>query len=398
MVCCYDTKSVEMQNILLHSEAVKPGKTMEEAHGTSSNGKKAGSSGTEPAETASCLEALVFPYSPPQTGTELVDITPEIKWLRMPVPFALDHVNVYLIRDLNGWVIVDTGMDTIESRSAWEEIFAGPLRGENITGIFCTHFHIDHMGLAGYLAERCRAPLFATYEEYFSLRGWPTNLEEVPWQHADFFKQAGLPAELLPQVLTMFRFSPYISPPPPSFIRLQEGRRLPVCDADWQVIIGQGHSPEPALFFSAEQKILVSGDQLLPRISTNVSISAVNSEDEPLSSWFASLDRLSELPDDVLVLPGHGLPFHGAKRRVAELRTHHERRLATILDACTGQHLSVYELVRIIYQGELSDFDLQLALGECLSHVRFLLVSNRMIGAPDGHGVVRYRILNQHTA
>lgn len=371
---------------------------MEDAYGMNSTEKKADSTVAEPDEPASCLEALVFPYSPPQSRTELVDITPEIKWLRMPVPFALDHVNVYLIRDKNGWVVVDTGMDTAESRAAWEEIFSGPMQGENITGIFCTHFHIDHMGLAGYLAERCRAPLCATYEEYFSLRGWPTDLEEVPWQHADFFKQAGLPTELLAQTLTMFRFSPYISPPPPSFIRLREGSRLPVCDADWRVIIGQGHSPEPALFFSSEQKILISGDQLLPRISTNVSVSAVNSEDEPLSSWFASLDRLSELPDDVLVLPGHGLPFHGAKRRVAELRTHHERRLATILDACTGQHLSVYELVRIIYQGELSDFDLQLALGECLSHVRFLLVSNRMIGAPDGHGVVRYRILNQHTA
>lgn len=353
---------------------------------------------TEPTEPESCLAALTFPYHPPQSKAELVDVTPEIKWLRMPMPYALDHVNVYLLRVERGWVIIDSGLDSTETRSIWEEVFSGPLRGEDVVGIFCTHFHVDHMGLAGYLAERWRVPLLTTYEEYFSLRGWPADLEEVPWQHAEFFQQAGFPKELLAQTLTMFRFSAQISPLPPAFICLQEGCQLPISGSDWQVIIGRGHSPEHALLFSSERRILISGDQLLPRISTNVSVSAVNPEDEPLSRWFASLDRLDELSDEILVLPGHGLPFRGAKTRVAELRIHHERKFAVILDACAGQHLSVYDLVQTMYPDPLSDFNLQLAMGECLAHVRHLLVRVRLMGKLDGHGVIRYRTLAKPVA
>ena len=336
------------------------------------------------------VPSLEYPFQPPQSKAGLVDITAEIKWLRMPMPYDLDHVNCYLLRVGRGWVIIDTGLDSSETRSIWEEVFSGPLRGEVVVGIYCTHFHVDHMGLAGYLTERWRVPLFTTYEEYFSLRGWPSGLAEVPWQFADFFRKAGFPQELLAQALTMFRFSTKISPPPPSFIRLQEGCRLPPGDSDWQVLIGRGHSPEHAMLFSAGRKILISGDQLLPRISTNISISPVNPGDDPLSHWLASLYRLDELSDETLVLPGHGLPFRGSKTRVAELRSHHERKFAFVLDACADQQLSAYELVQIMYPDPLSDFNLQLALGECLAHVRYLLNNDRLKGQPDGNGVIRY--------
>lgn len=348
---------------------------------------------TEPTETGSCLSALKFPYHPPQSKAELVDVTPEIKWLRMPMPYALDHVNVYLLRVERGWVIIDSGLDSIETRSIWDEVFSGPLLGEDMLGVLCTHFHVDHAGLAGYLTERWRIPLCITYEEYFSQRGWPMDLREVPWQHVEFFRQAGLPERLLPQTLVMFRFSNQISPPPPSFLRLQQGDPLPFSGGDWRVIIGRGHSPEHAQLFSSERAILLSGDQLLPTISTNVSVSAVNPMDEPLSNWFASLDRLDELPDDILVLPGHGLPFRGAKTRIAELRSHHERKLAFLLDACAGHQLSAYELVQMMYPDPLSEFDLQLAMGECLAHLRYLLVRGRLAGKLDAHGVICYRTL-----
>ena len=343
--------------------------------------------------TKSYLSELTFPHPPPRSETELVDIAPGIKWLRMPMPFALDHVNIYLVRVEKGWMIVDTGLDSPESRAIWEELFSGPLRGEAVAGIFCTHFHVDHAGLAGYLAERWRVPLHMSYEEYFSLRGWPADLQEVPWQHAEFFRQAGFPTELLPQTLVMFRFSDQISPLPPAFIRLQEGRRFPASGGDWQVAIGRGHSPEHALLFSAERGILISGDQLLPRISTNVSVSVVNPEDEPLSCWLASLDRLAGLPDDILVLPGHGLPFRGALKRVDELRSHHDRKLQVVLDACAARQPSAFELVQTMYPAPLQDFDLQLALGECLAHLRHLLANGRLAGRTDGHGVIRYQTI-----
>lgn len=333
---------------------------------------------------------LIFPYQPPQTRAELVEITPELTWLRMPIPYALDHVNIYLLRVEKGWLIIDSGLDSAESRSIWEELFSGPLRNVVVAGIVCTHFHVDHMGLAGYLAERFRVPMFTSYEEYFSLRGWPADMEEVPWQHAEFYRQAGFPEEQLAQALIMFRFSAKIFPLPPSFIRLQEGCALPDSGGDWQVIIGRGHSPEHAMLYSAERNILISGDQLLPRISTNVSVSVVNPADEPLSRWFDSLDRLDRLPGDTLVLPGHGLPFRGVQTRVAELRRHHENKITFILEACADRELSVYELVLALYPYPLNDFDVQLALGETLAHVRYLLTRNRLTGRHDEAGVIRY--------
>lgn len=352
----------------------------------------AASSGPDRDESCALpLTPPVLQYDSPRPQVDLVDITPEIKRLRMPMPYALDHVNVYLLRVEGGWLIFDTGLDSPATRTIWEEVFSGPLRGEPVVGVCCSHYHLDHLGLAGYLTERWRVPLFITYEEYFSMRGWPDNLEEVPWQHAEFFQRAGFPHELLQQTLVMFRFSHHISPMPPSFIRLQEGSQIPIRGCDWRVIIGRGHSPEQALLFSADRGILISGDQLLPGISSNVSVSVVNPGDEPLSHWFASLDRLAEIPDHVLVLPGHEQPFRGARKRVQELRDHHESRFRMISDACADREPSAYELVRIMYPGPLGEFDLQLALGECLAHVRYQVSRGGLRERLDGAGVNRYR-------
>jgi len=341
-------------------------------------------------DLAATVSELTFPYPLPQSETALIDIAHGVKWLRMPLPYALDHVNIYLVQVENGWVIVDTGLDSPRSRAIWAELFSGPLRGETVAGIFCTHFHVDHVGLAGHLAEELRVPLFMTYEEYFSLRGWPA-LTELPWQYGEFFRQAGFPVERLAETLVMFDFSDEIAPLPPSFIRMKEGSPLPASGGTWQVIIGSGHSPEHAMLYSAEKGILISGDQLLPRITSNVSVSVVNPEDEPLSCWLASLDRLSGLPDDILILPGHGLPFRGAGKRVEELRSHHDRRLQNILETCTAQRPSAFEIVQTLYPAPLPDFDMQLALGECLAHLRYLLVNGRLEATPDDRGAYRYR-------
>ena len=335
--------------------------------------------------------SLTYPFALPGSVAEPVDVAPGIKWLRLPMPYALDHVNVYLLRVEGGWLIVDTGLDSPGSRAIWEEVFSGPLRDESVVGVCCTHYHVDHVGLAGYLTDRWRVPLFMSYEEYFTLSGWPMDLKEVPWQHEEFFRKAGFPKELLPKTLVMFDFSGEISPLPLSFVRLKGDNPLPVAGPAWQVLMGEGHAPEHAMLHSAQQGVLISGDQLLPRISTNVSVSVVNPEDEPLSRWLASLDRLAELPDDLLVLPGHGLPFRGAKTRVEELRAHHRRRLQVISDACAAERPSAIELTQTMYPYSLTDFDLQLALGECLAHVHYLLARGRLEGTRDEQGVVRYR-------
>lgn len=344
-------------------------------------------------ESDHALPPLSFPILSPQTGTALVDVGPGVKLLRMPMPWALDHVNLYLLQGEAGWVIVDTGMNTPEARNTWDDVFNGPLAGERIAAVLCTHFHADHVGLAGYLADRWQAPLLMSHGEYFTQRGWPLELAEVPWQHAGFYRQAGYPEELLQQTLVMFRFSKLMLPLPPAFSRLRDGGRIPFAAGDWQVIIGSGHSPEHVLLYSPERAMLISGDQLLPRITTNVSVSAVDPDDEPLSRWLASLDRLAELPDDLLVLPAHGLPFCGIRSRVAELRTHHDHQLKKVLDDCGARPASAFELAQAMFPMPLSDFNLVLALGECLAHIRYLLSRGRLEGFLDEMGVMRYRSL-----
>jgi len=338
------------------------------------------------------VQPLTYPYSDlPDRGAP-VDVVPTVKWLRLPMPFALDHVNIYLIKGDEGWLIVDTGPDTPEVRSIWDELFSGPLRNERITGVLCTHFHIDHAGLAGYLTERRRIPLFMTYREYFTLCASPQEEHETPWRITEFYRRTGLPDEQVRNILTLFPFSPRISPPPPSFVCLPEGFSLSGVGDDWRVLVGQGHSPEPALLFSAGHGILISGDQMLPRISSNVSVSSVNPEDEPLSRWLESLDRLAELPADTLVLPAHGLPFRGLRSRVAELHGQHGQKLRRILECCASWPSSVFDLIPVIYKSPLADFDLFLAVGECLSHCRYLLNRGSVHGESDRHGVVRYRL------
>lgn len=337
------------------------------------------------------LPALIYPFSEPPAPGEMLEISPGLQWLRIPMPFALDHVNVYLLRVESGWLLVDTGLDSPENRAVWDQLFSGPFKGETPAGIYCSHYHVDHAGLAGYLAERWRTPVFMSYEEYFTLRGWPMDLQQVEWQHAQFYQRAGLPSELLQGTLIMFDFSREMTPPPPSFVRLRDGSSFPMAGGDWRIMTGEGHSPEHALLYSEQRAILFSGDQLLPRITSNVSVSVVNPHDEPLSHWLASLDRLAELPDEVLVLPGHGLPFRGAKRRVQELHHHHEEKFRIILEACGDAHLSAYELVQVMYQRTLGDFDLLLALGECLAHLHYLLSRGRLKETLGKDGVNRYR-------
>lgn len=307
------------------------------------------------------------------------------------MPSTLDHVNVYLLRCETGWLIIDTGLDSPEARATWEDIFTGALRGEPVIGVLSTHYHVDHTGLVGFLTESRRIPLYMTYGEYFTLRGWPVDTQEVAWQHAEFYRQVGLPEELLPRTLLMFDFARQISRVPPAFNRLHGGCPLPVAGGDWQVRIGRGHSPEMALLFSARQRILIAGDQLLPRISSNVSVSIVDTEDEPLSRWLTSLGDLAELPEDTLVLPSHGLPFRGIHTRLAELRAHHDHQLQVVLTSCGERPASTYELSQVMYPFPLPDFNLLLAIGECLAHIRYLLSIGRLCDTLDDQGVLRYR-------
>lgn len=333
---------------------------------------------------------LAYPYSAPVAGS-LTEIAPGILWLRMPMPMVLNHINLYLLAADDGWLVVDTGPATPEAIAVWESVFAGPLAGARIAGVACTHFHSDHTGLAQMLCARSGAPLLMTPKEYFWRQGWPGALTELPEEHAVHYHECGFPPDMARESNQIFATFAMIQPLPLGFRRLREDDALPHTDDDWRVRIGHGHSPEHAMFYSAPRSVLISGDQLLPQISTNISVSAIDPADEPLSEWLASLERLLAIPDDTLVLPAHGRPFRGIHTRVAQLQSHHARTLNRALGACAEQPCSAYQVSKVLFPGPLTGIAHVLALGESLAHLRYLARRGELTSALDASGVRKFR-------
>lgn len=334
---------------------------------------------------------LDYPLRAPAIG-EPTEIAPGIVWLRMPMPIALDHINLYLLAAGDGWVAVDTGPATAQVISLWESLFAGPLAGARIAGVVCTHFHADHSGLARMLCERDGAPLLMTEQEYFWRRGWPGAIDPMPAEHAAFYREHGYPAQLLPEANAFFSVLSWMQPLPQGFRRLREDEPLPHADDEWRVAIGRGHSPEHAMLHCGRRGVLISGDQLLPQISTNISVTAVDPDNEPLADWLASLDRLLAIPDDTLVLPAHGLPFRGVRARVAQLRSHHARVLQQARQACAQRECSAWEVSQALFPGPLAGIAHMLALGEALAHLQHLVRAGELASAIDPSGVRRFRV------
>lgn len=344
------------------------------------------------------ISQLNFPYGSAPARATTIEVGHGVNWLSMPMPYQLDHVNVYLLRGDTGSVIVDTGLNNPEVKEIWNELFKSGLTDTRVAAVLCTHFHTDHSGLAGYFAEQWRVPLLMSQGEYFTQRGWPL-LNDIPWQHKKFFQECGCPEKLYDKNIIMFNtmFNSSKDSLPPTFLKISEGDRIPYAADCWQAIVGSGHSPEHVLLYSSEHGILISGDQLLPNISTNVSVYAVDPADEPLSRWFATLNRLEELPDNVLVLPSHGLPFYGIRTRIAELREIHERIFTKVLNFCGKSKSTAFELAERLYPFKFTGLNFMLALGETLAHVRYLTAYGYLEEKPDISGVMRYQTLKSQS-
>ncbi|HLO75252.1 MAG TPA: MBL fold metallo-hydrolase [Magnetospirillum sp.] len=312
---------------------------------------------------------LDHPFATPPGPDAAIEVAPGIHWLRLPLPFALDHVNVWLLKDGDGWVVVDTGVDDPATRAAWENALAG----KRVTRLICTHFHPDHMGLAGWLGERHGVALTATLGEWSF--GRMLTLEVGP-DYADnqieHYRRAGFGPDLLEGVRgRVGSYRGRVSPLPPFINTIKDGSRLSIDGRDWRVVVGQGHAPEHACLWCPDAGVLISGDQILPRISPIVGVWPQQPDDDPLGDFLASLDMLKTLPADTLVLPSHGLPFRGLHLRADELLHHHAQRLDRLRAAATPA--TALELSRALFRRELDAQQMGFAAGETLSHANHLV-------------------------
>lgn len=338
---------------------------------------------------------LLYPFGDqlPDRGS-VMEVAPGVCWLRMPLPFALDHINLWLLRDGDGWTAIDTGVDRPEVRAAWEQVLADVVLagGATLKRVLVTHCHPDHVGLAHWLCARFQAPLVMTTGEYAFARMMAAALPGVDGPSAvPHFERHGLAdAALLEQMRGRRNYYPSLVPAvPDAYTRLQDGQEIRIGAHGWRVIAGFGHSPEHAALYCADLNLLVSGDMVLPRISTNVSVFAVEPEADPVRWYLQSLDRFAGLPDDVLVLPAHGRPFRGLHTRIAQLRAHHAARLEEVLAACREPRTAA-EIVPVMFRRPLDSHQLSFALGEALAHLNCLFFDAKLQRSTGTDGVIRF--------
>jgi glyoxylase-like metal-dependent hydrolase (beta-lactamase superfamily II) len=338
------------------------------------------------------MPALAFPHrDAPAPGTVL-RVAPGVLWLRMPLPFALDHINLWLLEDGDAWTLVDTGLGDEATRALWARLFADVIGARPVRRVLVTHYHPDHAGNAGWLCERFRAPLWMTQAEYLTAHAVREGVAGyVPGATLALFRANGLDDARHAQMAMRGNiYRRQVPEFPASYRRLMDGEAIAIGARQWQVIAGYGHAPEHAALWCEALGVLISGDMLLPTISTNVSVWPVDPEGDPLGQFLASLRRFAALPEDALVLPSHGLPFRGAAERVRQLEAHHEARLAEVQDACSEAPRSAAEVLDVLFRRKLDTHQMFFAMGEAIAHLHFLERAGRLARAVDADGVTRF--------
>ena len=332
----------------------------------------------------------------PEQGATL-EVAAGVRWIRMALPFQLDHINLWLLADeidgRTGWTVVDCCISRDESKAQWERIFETQLQGLPILRVIVTHMHPDHIGLASWLCARWEAPLWISATDFNAARiasqattgfGGPSA--------ADFFASQGLAdADALEKIRARTSYYPAMVPDVPRrFHRMQDGDVVRIAGRGWRCISGYGHAPEHIALSCDELHVLISGDMVLPRISTNVSVYDVEPESNPLKQFLDSIDKFLPLPEDTLVLPSHGKPFRGLHERVTQLHDHHRDRLAEVIQACAVSPQSGADILPVMFKRPLDLHQTTFAMGEAVAHLHALWFEGKLTRSRDAAGVWRF--------
>lgn len=333
--------------------------------------------------------SLQYPFPEvPAPGTT-IEVAPGIRWLSMPLPFKLDHINLWLIEEDNGWTVVDTGIGNAETRALWNEI----LGNKQVTRVLLTHYHPDHAGNAAWLCERYGAELWTTQGEYLTAHAVRTaSAGYTPDAVLSVFRKNGLDEERAARMRgPRNRYADLVPDFPHSYRRIIEGDEITLGKRRWRAIVGHGHAPEHLSLFSEALNTVIAGDMLLSTISTNVSVWSIDPEGDPLRLFLDSIARYRDLPHDVLVLPSHGKPFRGAHRRVKQLEQHHRERLEELSQSLKTPK-SAAELLGVLFRRPLDAHQTFFAMGEAIAHLHYLYYAGRAKRAQGKDGIMRYAV------
>jgi glyoxylase-like metal-dependent hydrolase (beta-lactamase superfamily II) len=330
----------------------------------------------------------------PQPGDgSAVEIAPGVLWLRMPLAGPLRWINVWALADQQGWTIVDTGVQSPETKEGWQRAFKDVLQNKPVLRVIVTHMHPDHCGMSGWLAERFDVRLWMTRLEYLTCRLMAADTGHLaPKEGTDFYHAAGWDQDSIEHYRTRFGyFGKQISPLPSAYRRIVDEEKISIGAHEWIVVMGNGHSPEHACLYCPERKLLISGDQVLPRISSNVSVYPTEPDSNPLHEWLTSLERIkARIPDDVLVLPSHNSPFLGLHLRLDQLADHHRNSLDLLLNLLVEPQ-RVVDVFKVLFKRPVTREVMHMATGEAVAHLNYLVSTGQASRERDSSGVWRWR-------
>jgi glyoxylase-like metal-dependent hydrolase (beta-lactamase superfamily II) len=349
---------------------------------------------------------LEYPHGEllPEPGHAL-EVAPGVRWIRMGLPFQLNHINIWLLRDeldsgdgpRPGWTVVDCGISDDATRALWERVFENVLEGLPVLRVIVTHMHPDHIGLAHWLTERWGARLWISAADYNGARLASASLAGFGGPRtAAFMASHGLVEQASVEQVTarIDYFAKLVPQVPTSYRRLLDGNRLTIGPAgarhEWVCQVGYGHAPEHMSLHSPSLGLLISGDMVLPRISTNVSVIDIEPEADPLRLYLDSLQRTRAVPAETTVLPSHGRPFRGLHTRIAQLTGHHDERLADVRAACAKQPQCAADLLPVLFKRKLDLHQTTFAMGEAIAHLHLLWYAGDLARRVDAEGIYRF--------
>ncbi len=343
---------------------------------------------------------IAYPHETAPAPGVAVAVARGIEWLCMPLPFALNHINLWLLEDGDGYAAVDTGIALDPIKEAWKSVLAGPRSvvpggqgpGRKLTRSIVTHCHPDHLGLAAWLEREEGAGLWIAQGEYLAAHMMAEQVAGYAISAMlDFFRRHGLDQARIDGLIQRGNgYKRGVPEIPATYRRLFDGQVLNIGKHEWRTIVGYGHAPEHMSLYCAELGVLISGDMLLPRISTNISVMACDPHGDPLRLFLDSIDGFRSLPADTLVLPSHGRPFRGLHERIEQLHAHHAERCQVLLKACRDGTKSAADLITVLFGRELPDpHQTMFAMGEAIAHLNYLEHAGKLQRIEE-NGLTRY--------
>lgn len=345
----------------------------------------------------SISEGLSYPFARLPLAGSMQQVAPGVYWIRLALPFALDHINLWALSDVDSWTLVDTGLYSQASVEAWDQLLDNWPDERPIGRVIVTHMHVDHAGMAGWFSERFGCMLWMARQEYLQAR---LTLAEagrpLPEAWRQFYSKAGWNHDAIETFAAgSMSYARQFYPLPCHYRRLRDGEHILIGQHQWKVLLTCGHSPEHASLYCAELKLYISGDQVLPRISSNVSTYPYEPDANPLDDWYSSLGRIAlQVPDDVLVLPSHNECFQGLHARLDSLRESVAQGLASLRRALATPR-RVVDVFEALFQRPVDPnnaMQYRMATGEAISHLNLLCQRGEITVSSDDQGVCWFRL------